>query len=221
MRNLAFVFLSTCAMAQTGPAQSQTELPIDASNCAIALALGIAPPITCMNPPLGQTRGIVIHLDGEIRSAPQTQNIVVRQSKPVTPRAKPTAPPKPKVSHKAAKSENGYYIHFALNSFDLEEEYKTHLERLAKVLSSQTMANSCLRITGHTDTTGDADYNLELSKKRAVMVGAYLAEHGNIPPDRVQVAARGETNPLPEIPGHDPRNRRVEFATKDSDAGCT
>tara|TARA_R110002094_G_scaffold215158_2_gene185675 strand:- start:2048 stop:2209 length:162 start_codon:yes stop_codon:yes gene_type:complete len=52
------------------------------------------------------------------------------------------------------------------------------------------------------------------------MVGTYLAETGKIDPTRIQIVAMGETQPLPDIKGHDPRNRRVEFSTKESETGC-
>jgi outer membrane protein OmpA-like peptidoglycan-associated protein len=201
-------------------AQHIGELPLGASNCAIAKALNVNLPVECVDPPLGQTRGIVIRLDSEIR-APQKTKKIFSQSvitpKPIKPVAKPIQTP---ISHKAAKSENGYFIHFAFNSFDLEPEYKSHIERLSSVLTSDAMLKTCLRVTGHTDTSGDAKYNMQLSQKRAIMVASYLAEVGGIDPERVQIAALGETEPLPDISGHDSQNRRVAFSTKETETGC-
>jgi len=210
------LMLATCAFGAN--AQTRTELPIGANNCAIAKALNAHLPIQCIDPPLGQERGIVIRLDSQIRKPSTTNSVTVKApemiAKPATPKATP-------ISHKAAKSENGYYIHFALNSFELEPEYKTHLERLATVLSSTAMMQSCLLVTGHTDTTGAADYNQKLSEKRAVMVATYLSDIGRIDPMRIQISAAGETKNLPDISGQDSRNRRVEFSTKDAVLGCT
>jgi len=209
------------ASAVSVSAQTQTELPIGANNCAIAKALNATLPIQCIDPPLGQERGIVIRLDSQIRKPSTSNSVTVKPTKviakPVTPKAVATTP----ISHKAAKSENGYYIHFALNSFELEPEYKTHLERLATVLTSAAMMQSCLLVTGHTDTTGPAEYNQNLSEKRAVMVATYLSDVGNIDPMRIQISAAGETKNLPDISGRDSRNRRVEFSTKDTLSGCT
>ena len=220
MRLFIATFISSSLCCTAGFAQSVSELPLGASNCAIAQALNVALPTECVGPPLGQKRGIVIRLDNEIRTSKTTQNITTNAPKVPKTITAVTKPKKVPVSHQAAKSENGYFIHFALNSFDLEPDYKQHLERLSTVLSSDAMATTCLRVTGHTDTTGDAAYNQSLSQKRAIMVGTYLAETGNIDPTRVQIAASGETAPLPDMPGHDPRNRRVAFSTKESPTGC-
>ena len=61
---------------------------------------------------------------------------------------------------------------------------------------------------------------MQLSQKRAIMVATYLAEVGKIDPTRLQIAALGETEPLPDIRGRDPYNRRVVFSTKESETGC-
>lgn len=214
--------LFTFAICTGTPMSAQTigELPLGASNCAIAKALNVKLPVECVDPPLGQWRGIVIRLDSEIRTPKTVRTTPVESvKKPTTTLPKVKTKPTP-VSHQAAKSENGYFIHFALNSFDLEPEFKEHLERLSSVLTSEAMLKTCLRVTGHTDTSGDADYNMQLSQKRAIMVATYLAEVGKIDPTRVQIAALGETEPLPEIPGNDSRNRRVAFSTKETDTGC-
>lgn len=205
--------------ANAATAQVQSELPLGASNCAIAQALNIALPAECVDPPLGQKRGIVIRLDSQIRTPSTTKTITVpkvsKQKRVVKSKPKPVP-----VSHQAAKSENGYFIHFALNSFDLEPDYKEHLKRLSTVLSSDAMQKTCLRVTGHTDTTGTTEYNQKLSQKRAVMVGTYLAEVGQIDTNRIQISALGESQPLPNIAGSDPHNRRVAFSTKESETGC-
>jgi outer membrane protein OmpA-like peptidoglycan-associated protein len=219
MRLFKTLCLFTTVLGGSISAQSIGELPIGASNCAIAKALNVKLPVECVAPPLGQTRGIVIRLDSEIRAPQKTKKTsqAVVAAKPVTAVKKPVQTP---ISHQAAKSENGYFIHFALNSFDLEPEYKAHIERLSSVLTSDAMLKTCLRVTGHTDTTGDAEYNMQLSQKRAIMVASYLSEAGGIDPERIQIAALGETEPLPDIAGRDPKNRRVAFSTKETETGC-
>ncbi|GLQ35288.1 hypothetical protein GCM10007939_15710 [Amylibacter marinus] len=219
----SIIFTAMVLGATPSMAQVQTELPIDASNCAIAKVLNLAPPKGCLTVPLGQTKGIVIRLNGKLKNnatAQTTETIIVKP---------PSKQPKvavqkgsvDHVDHKAAKSENGYFIHFALNSFDLEPEYKEHLTRLSTVLSSSALGSACLRITGHTDSSGAPEYNKKLSQKRAVMVATYLAETGKVDPKRIQISAAGEDALLPDIPPSDARNRRVEFLTKDATDGCT
>ena len=220
MRLFRSLIIISVLAGSTASAQTTGELPLGASNCAIAKALNVKLPAECVDPPLGQTRGIVIRLDSEIRTPQKTKTILMQSVKKPTRTVTTAKSPQTPVTHQAAKSENGYFIHFALNSFDLEPEFKAHLERLSSVLTSDAMLKTCLRVTGHTDTSGGADYNMQLSQKRAIMVATYLAETGKLDPTRIQIAALGETEPLPDIAGHDPHNRRVAFSTKESDTGC-
>ena len=220
MRLFNTLFIISIFAGGAGVAQTAAELPLGASNCAIAKALNVKLPIECLDPPLGQTRGIVIRLDSEIRTPQETKTMLVESVKNPTRTVSVVKPTQASTAHQAAKSENGYFIHFALNSFDLEPQFKEHLERLSSVLMSDAMLKTCLRVTGHTDTSGDANYNMQLSQKRAIMVATYLAEAGKIDPTRVQIAALGETKPLPDIAGSDPHNRRVAFSTKESETGC-
>lgn len=69
-----------------------------------------------------------------------------------------------------------------------------------------------LRILGHTDNTGEASHNLDLSKRRAQAVKDYLAEEG-IKPDRLEVAGQGQSKPVADndTPAGRLGNRRVEF----------
>jgi outer membrane protein OmpA-like peptidoglycan-associated protein len=69
-----------------------------------------------------------------------------------------------------------------------------------------------VEIQGHTDERGSADYNMDLSKRRAAAVVAYLVEHG-IAADRLHSNGYGLTKPVD--PRHNEiawtKNRRVEF----------
>ncbi|GFO58270.1 hypothetical protein GMST_05950 [Geomonas silvestris] len=68
-----------------------------------------------------------------------------------------------------------------------------------------------ISVIGHTDTLGSAQYNNELSRRRAQAVRDLLVERG-IPAHNIRVTSHGKENPL--IPTSDnvyePRNRRVE-----------
>jgi len=50
-----------------------------------------------------------------------------------------------------------------------------------------------IRVEGHTDISGPADYNLQLSFRRGIAVADYLAAHG-VPRDRISIDPQGEHN---------------------------
>jgi OmpA family len=67
-------------------------------------------------------------------------------------------------------------------------------------------------VTGHTDTTGSAAYNLQLSERRAAFVADELIRRG-VPAEDIVTVGRGEEDLLvPTADGvSEPRNRRVEI----------
>jgi len=71
---------------------------------------------------------------------------------------------------------------------------------------------SLVRIEGHTDGHGKADYNLGLSKRRAKAVRLYLMQHG-IDADRLQSDGFGSSRPIASNDTTEgrARNRRVEM----------
>ena len=69
-------------------------------------------------------------------------------------------------------------------------------------------------VAGFTDSTGSEEYNLGLSKDRAIGVAEYIVSNFNVTPDRLVPLWFGEAIP---IAGNDTRegrsmNRRVEVA---------
>ncbi|MDJ0940247.1 MAG: OmpA family protein [Woeseiaceae bacterium] len=67
-------------------------------------------------------------------------------------------------------------------------------------------------ITGHSDSVGDSAYNLDLSRRRAASVAAYLVERG-VDADRLDVAGAGASQPIADNATRHGRrqNRRIEF----------
>ncbi len=72
-----------------------------------------------------------------------------------------------------------------------------------------------ISINGHTDRSGDADYNMRLSNARAHAVRAHLLELG-IAPTSLSLAYFGEGDPLVPTADnvHEARNRRVEIVVR-------
>jgi outer membrane protein OmpA-like peptidoglycan-associated protein len=69
-----------------------------------------------------------------------------------------------------------------------------------------------LQVTGFTDTSGSADYNQQLSVRRANAVATVLGQDG-VPPGSMVVTGRGENDLRVPTPDgvREPQNRRVEI----------
>jgi outer membrane protein OmpA-like peptidoglycan-associated protein len=72
-----------------------------------------------------------------------------------------------------------------------------------------------LEIEGHTDNTGNAANNLQLSESRATAVSSYLREKG-ISSSRITVKGFGHSNPIADnkTPAGRAKNSRVELNVK-------
>jgi OOP family OmpA-OmpF porin len=70
-----------------------------------------------------------------------------------------------------------------------------------------------VRISAHTDASGEPDANLKLSEQRAAATKAYLVSKG-IDGKRIEVVGKGETEPVADngTPEGRQQNRRVDFA---------
>jgi len=103
-------------------------------------------------------------------------------------------------------------VFFATGSDTLEERSYALLDNIAKVMTVHPEIVH-VRVEGHTDNTGDAAFNLDLSEKRAAAVVNYLKTHG-IGEARVSAQGFGSENPIAdnEDPEGRAANRRVEFS---------
>ena len=91
-------------------------------------------------------------------------------------------------------------VHFETASARLTPGGRIRALAAATVLVERGPA--AIRVTGHTDTTGPASINLELSRARAQAVADLLVEAG-LPRDRIEVAPMGETASVLPIPTGD------------------
>jgi len=101
-------------------------------------------------------------------------------------------------------------IQFDVNSDQLRPESMNVIREVAAALQKQPSLK--LRIDGHTDSTGDAAKNLDLSKRRADSVKNALVKLG-IGADRLTTSGLGQTKPIStnDTPQGRAENRRVEF----------
>jgi outer membrane protein OmpA-like peptidoglycan-associated protein len=106
-------------------------------------------------------------------------------------------------------------IHFETASATILPDSFPVLTEIAQFLIANPDIKQ-MRIEGHTDNRGGADYNLDLSKRRAASVRAWLSEHG-VDAGRMQSEGYGMTLPIASNetdPGR-AQNRRVEFKILD------
>jgi outer membrane protein OmpA-like peptidoglycan-associated protein len=102
-------------------------------------------------------------------------------------------------------------ILFDVNKYDLRDEAKLSLDKLAVILNKYKDTNILLE--GHTDSDGSDDYNMTLSERRARSVAAYLAAN-SVTSARMTVMGYGESQPIADnstVEGKQ-ANRRVEVA---------
>lgn len=106
--------------------------------------------------------------------------------------------------------DEGSGVRFATNQSTLNSEAQSNLLKLATVLKNNPGEE--LLVSGHTDSTGDENYNLELSRKRAQSVMDFLASNG-VPRTQIAMTYYGETSPVADnsTPAGRAQNRRVEI----------
>ncbi len=104
-----------------------------------------------------------------------------------------------------------YGIYFDLDSANIKPESEPDLKAIADMLK----ANNSLKlyVVGHTDMTGDFDYNIELSLKRAEAVVETLVNEHGIGAERLTAKGAGPLCPVGSNKDENGRklNRRVEL----------
>jgi len=109
----------------------------------------------------------------------------------------------------------GYKINnilFELDKFDLSSAAQEELDGIGKFLTDQPQA--FVALFGYTDDTGKAEYNMELSRRRAEAVADYLMKNYQLGSDRVVPNWYGAANPIASNETDEGRaqNRRVELS---------
>lgn len=101
-------------------------------------------------------------------------------------------------------------ILFATDSTAVSPSIQGDLIAVARNLQQYPDTN--VQVIGHTDSDGDASYNLNLSQRRAQAVSSILISNG-VPSFRVQSIGRGEDQPVASnlTPEGKAQNRRVEI----------
>jgi len=110
---------------------------------------------------------------------------------------------------------------FKFNSSELSDDAKQQID----TLFSGNITNAkryFIAIQGFTDKVGPAEYNLQLSRRRAEAVQTYLVGTKNVPVYRIQIVGLGKDKPVNDQKTKDDRekNRRVEVTVFSANAGA-
>ena len=156
---------------------------------------------------------VITALDGTKTTIPPTVTVPNCTTKPVT------ATSKSPVSLKAEEPEPltlrvPTNIHFALDKSELSPKSKAILDQIAEVLQQHSFLT--IELQGHTDTRASNEYNMALSRRRAIAARNYLLQQG-IQPERMTILPLGESKL--KKPGNTSLehayNRRVEINLQD------
>ncbi len=101
-------------------------------------------------------------------------------------------------------------VHFGFDQADLAKKAKEALDQLAAEIPSQK--HFIVVVEGGTDSVGDANYNYQLSERRASSVIQYLAEKYQAPAHKIYVIGLGKDKKVASNGSASGRakNRRVE-----------
>jgi peptidoglycan-associated lipoprotein len=103
-------------------------------------------------------------------------------------------------------------LYFVLDTINLTPASRAELPKLLDLIRQRPAPE--VVIIGHTDRSGDPQYNYELGLRRANAV-RHEVETIGVPDDLITVASHGGTNPLvPSTRPYEPRNRRVEITVR-------
>ncbi|MEO9516441.1 MAG: OmpA family protein [Paracoccaceae bacterium] len=149
------------------------------------------------NNQLGTTRGLILAPSGDDTTADADTTKVTN------------APANDDFIQIAEEDQVNIQITFDFDSSALRDDQKPKLATLCQVINSVDI--DLFRIVGHTDASGSADYNKNLSLLRAQEVKRHMVNDCGIPETRLEAIGVGESFLLDS---EDPRgdvNRRVEF----------
>ncbi|OOZ39722.1 hypothetical protein BOW53_10410 [Solemya pervernicosa gill symbiont] len=104
----------------------------------------------------------------------------------------------------------GAHALFDTNSADLKPAGKQQISNVVSKVGAGNIKSAT--VVGHTDSMGDAEYNRDLSDRRAMSVKRYMAGEG-VSANRIKTRGRGETMPVASNDTTQGRtkNRRVEI----------
>lgn len=101
-------------------------------------------------------------------------------------------------------------IQFEIDSATLDAVGIALVDKLGAALADPKLAAYRFEIAGHSDASGDGEYNLRLSTQRANAVRDYLISRHRIAAERLTAMGYGSSKPVDAANPSDPLNRRVQ-----------
>ncbi len=166
------------------------------------------------------------HVGAIVVSNEQGSQTLSKSNESVTV-AKPTAPPSAVAVMAQADTQEvfadvlavepappaKFTLHFKTDSSDLDADSAQVVDRVMEEVKNRESRD--ISVNGHTDRSGNEEYNMKLSIRRAGRVRELLVE-GGVDPKHISIDSHGEGNPV--VPTEDgvsePRNRRVEVIVR-------
>ncbi len=102
-------------------------------------------------------------------------------------------------------------VRFAVGSDQLTDGARDTVSRIGAALKSSQLSGYRFLVEGHTDSTGNPDANLDLSRRRAEAVKTFLVSNVGLPSDRLETVGKGSTEPLDVEHPASGVNRRVQI----------
>jgi len=118
-----------------------------------------------------------------------------------------------RIDEETLKLEVNAEATFDVNSAAIKPGFRNSLAKVSAVIAEY--GQTAVHVIGHTDSTGSASYNQQLSERRAGSVSSYLAS-GGVMRERLRMGGRGENSPISDNTTSQGRrqNRRVEIYLK-------
>jgi outer membrane protein OmpA-like peptidoglycan-associated protein len=103
-----------------------------------------------------------------------------------------------------------FILYFKVESTELLADSVKSIPAVVGQISARHSMD--IGVSGHTDSVGTDDYNMELSNRRAIRIKEILVSRG-VSPDDIELNYFGKRNPLIDVGDNvpEPRNRRVEI----------
>ena len=119
--------------------------------------------------------------------------------------------PTKEIENKVAISDKKLTIEYSTNSDILDNDAKTLIDREFVSIAKQ-FAGARVKIVGNTDNTGNAAYNIDLSKRRAQSVANYLIKEYGFDTNRFIIIGNGSKKAIEDgVNGANQQYRTTDF----------